>query len=51
MTINHCGKLFNIFSEKRKIINKINLVDEDETIISDDQLIPEELNQFIKKSH
>ena len=36
------------FSEKRKITNKITLVDEDETVISDDQLISEELNQFFK---
>ena len=45
MTIKHSRKLFNLFfSEKGKITNKITLVDEDETVISDDQLIPEELN-------
>ena len=43
------GKLFNLFfSEKRKITNKIPLVDEGETVISDDQLISEELNQFFQ---
>ena len=36
------------FSEKRKITNKITLVDEDETVISDDQLISEELISFLK---
>ena len=34
------------FSEKRKITNKIALIDEDETVISNDQLISKELNQF-----
>ena len=51
MTTKHYGKLFNLFfSEKRKIINKITLVDEDEIVISDDQLISEELNQFFKNA-
>ena len=51
MTIKHSGKLFNLFfSEKRKIKNKITLADEEETVISDDQLISEELNQFFKNS-
>ena len=36
------------FSEKRRITNKLTLVDEDETVISDDQLMSEELNQFFK---
>ena len=49
MTIKHSRKLFNLFfSEKGKITNKITLVDEDETVISDGQLISEELNQFFK---
>ena len=38
------------FSEKRKVTIKITLVDEDETVISDDQLILEELNQFFKNA-
>ena len=38
------------FSEKRKIANKVTLVDEDETILSDDQLISEKLNQFFKNA-
>ena len=37
-----------IFSEKQKNANKITLVDEDETVISHNQLISEELNQFFK---
>ena len=49
VTIKHSRKLFNLFfSEKGKITNKITLVDEDETVISDGQLISEELNQFFK---
>ena len=38
------------FSEKRKITNKITVVDEDETVISDDQLITKELNQFFQNA-
>ena len=38
------------YSEKRKITNKITLADEDETVISDDQLISKELNQFFKNA-
>ena len=50
VTIKHSGKLFNcFFLKKRNITNKITLVDEDEKVISDDQLISEELNQFCKK--
>ena len=50
-TIKHFGKLFNpFFSEKRKITNKITLADQDETVISDAQLISEELNQFFKNA-
>ena len=38
------------FSEKRKITNKITNVDEYKTVISDDQLISKELNQFFKNT-
>ena len=38
------------FSEKRKITNKITLVDEDETVLSDDKLISKELNQFFQSA-
>ena len=45
------GKLFNLFfSEKRKITKKITLTDKDETVISNDQLILEELNPFFKNA-
>ena len=37
-------------SEKRKITNKITLVGEDKTVIPEDQLISEELNQFFKNA-
>ena len=37
-------------SKERKFTNKITLVDEDETVISDDQLISEELNDFLKNA-
>ena len=51
MAIKHFGKLFNLFLfRKRKITNKIALVDEDETVISGAQLISEELNQFFKNT-
>ena len=51
VVIKHFGKLFNLFFfRKRKITNKIALVDEDETAISDVQLISEELNQFFKNT-
>ena len=40
----------HFFSAKQKITNKITLVDEDEIVISDDQLTSEELNQFFKNS-
>ena len=40
VTIKHSRKIFNcFFLKKRKITNKITLVDEDEKVISDDQLI------------
>ena len=38
------------FSEKRKISNKITLVNDSDTIVSDDQAIPEELNTFFKNA-
>ena len=54
---NHCRKLDRsvekysaFFSEKRKITNKITNVDEYKTVISDDQLISKELNQFFKNT-
>ena len=39
-----------VFSEKRKILNKITLVDDNYTIVSDDQSISEELNNFFKNA-
>ena len=51
MTIKLSGKLFNLFfSEKLKITNKITLADLNEIVISDNQLISEELNQFFKNA-
>ena len=51
MTIKHSGNDYStFFSEKRKITNKITLVDEGETVISDDQLISKELNQVFKSA-
>ena len=51
VAIKYFGKLFNLFFfRKRKITNKIALVDEDETVISGVQLISEELNQFFKNT-
>ena len=38
------------FSEKRKISNKITLVDDNDTIVSNDQSISEELNTFLKNA-
>ena len=38
------------FSEKRKISNKITLVDDNDTIVSDDQSISEELTTFFKNA-
>ena len=35
------------FLRNKKITNKTNLVDDDETVISEDQLISEESNEFI----
>ena len=43
-------KYLVFFSEKRKITNKITNVDEYKTVISDDQLISKELNQFFKNT-
>ena len=42
------NKIFRFFPEKRKITDKITVADEDKTVTSDNQLIPEELNQFFK---
>ena len=39
-----------VFSEKRKISNKITLVDDNDTIVSDDQSISEELNISFKNA-
>ena len=39
-----------VFSEKRKISNKITLVDDNDTIVSDDQSISEELTTFFKNA-
>ena len=50
MTIKHSGKLFNLFFLKNEITNKATLVDDNETLISEDQLISEELNQFFKNA-
>ena len=51
VAIKHFGKLFNLFLfRKRKITNKIALVDEDETVKSGVQLISEELNQFFRNT-
>ena len=51
MTIKLSGKLPNLFfSEKLKITNKITLADLNEIVISDNQLISEELNQFFKNA-
>ena len=36
VTIKHSGKLFSLFFLKMKVTNRIALVDEDETVISDD---------------
>ena len=51
VTIKHFGSTFSrFFSEKRKISNKITLVDDNDTIVSDDQSISEELNTFFKNN-
>ena len=39
-----------IITKKQKITYKITLVDEDKAVISDDQLISEELNQFFNNA-
>ena len=39
-----------IIIKKQKITYKITLVDEDKAVISDDQLISEELNQFFNNA-
>ena len=43
-------KLQPLFSEKRKFVNKITLEDSDGTIISDDILVSEELNNFFQNA-
>ena len=51
VTIKHFGSTFSrFFSEKRKISNKITLVDDNDTIVSDDQSISEEVNTFLKNA-
>ena len=40
----------SFFSGKREITSRINLVDENETVISDDQLMSEEFNQLFKNT-
>ena len=50
-----CGSSFwktiqHFFSEKPKTTNKITLVDEDETVISDDQLMSEEFSQSFQNA-
>ena len=42
--------LFVCFFEKGNITSKITVIDEDKTIISDNQLISEELNYFFKNA-
>ena len=39
-----------IFSENRKVANKITLVGDNENIISDDKLVSEELNNFFQNA-
>ena len=39
-----------LFSENRKIRNKLALVDENENIISEEHLVSEELNNFFKNA-
>ena len=45
------GKIYShLFSENRKSRNKIALVDENENIISEEHLMSEELNNFLKNA-
>ena len=47
--IKHFRSTFSrVFSEKRKISNIITLVDDNDTIVSDDKSISEELNIFLR---
>ena len=39
-----------IFSENRKVANKITLLGDNENIISDDKLVSEELNNFFQNA-
>ena len=51
MIIKHFRSTFSrFFSEKKKNSNKITLVDNNDTIVSDDQSISEELNTFFKNA-
>ena len=51
MAIKVFGKIFNLFiSEKRKISNKITLVDNKENTIFDHHLVSEELNKFFENA-
>ena len=51
MTINFFGKIHNLFfSEKRKISNKITLVDNKENTIFEERLVSEELNKFFENA-
>ena len=43
-----CKYIQPFFSEKRKISNKITLVDDNDVIVSDDQSISEKLNTCLK---
>ena len=36
------------FSEKRKTVNKITLVNENEDILSNDKVVADEINSFLK---
>ena len=45
------GKIYSLFfSENRKSGNKITIVDENENIISEEHLVSEELNKFLKNA-
>ena len=49
MTIKHSGKLFKFFfSGKRNFTNKITVSEEDETVISDSDIVISDLENRIK---
>ena len=51
MTTKHSGKIFNpFFSEKRKTVNKIAPVSENEDILCNDNVVADEINSFFKKN-